>query len=314
MSSEEAPGVFLAHATADNDRFARALALGLNGRGLHVWFDEWEMDLGDSVVDRIFEEGVPSAEAMVVVVSEASVKSRWVREEMNAGFIRRIEGRFKLIPIIIDDVPIPGALRSALYRRVSDLADIDPVIDAIVRAVLGDRNRPEPGQLPAYAKSIALPGFDRVDARVLQAAGDLAVETNQRMLESKDVLDRVAPDGISEEAFLESLEILENKGYVEVHATMAADIRGKSAFSFTIVGLEEYAGAFLQEYSALQQHIIQSLANSQRNAPLDIDTTRLLNEHVLDILASNGLIRITKVTGPMTSVDHVSPELRRMLN
>lgn len=314
MSSEEAPGVFLAHATADNDRFARALALGLNGRGLNVWFDEWEMGLGDSIVDRIFEEGVPSAEAMVVIVSEASVKSQWVREEMNAGFIRRIEGRFKLIPIIIDDVPIPGALKSTLYRRVSDLADIDPVIDAIVRAVIGDRNRPDPGELPAYAKTIVLPGFDRVDTRVLQAAGDLALEKNQRMLESKEVLDRVAPDGISEEAFLESLEILENKGYVKVHATLGPGILGMSAFSFTIAGLEEYVGAFVPGYSAVQEHIIQSLANSHKNAPFDVDTTKLLNEQVLDILASKGLIRITKMTGPMTSVDHVSPELRRMLN
>jgi hypothetical protein len=314
MNREEVPGVFLAHATADNDRFARALAIALNGRGMHVWFDEWEMGLGDSIVDRIFEEGVPSVEAMVVIVSEASIKSRWVREEMNAGFIRRIEGRFKLIPIVIDDVPIPGALKSTLYQRGSDLADIDSVVDAIVRAVIGDRNRPEPGELPAYAKTIVLPGFDRVDTRVLQAAGDLAVETNQRMLESKDVLDRLAPDGISEEAFLESLEILENKGYVEVHATMGPGILGMKAFSFSIVGLEEYADAFVPEYGALQQHIIQSLANSQRNAPLDIDTTRLLNEHVLDILASNGFIRITKLTGPMTSVDHVSPELRRMLD
>lgn len=307
--------MFLAHASEDKDRFARAFANGLNDKGLRVWFDEWEMELGDSLVDKVFEEGVPSAEAMVVIVSRASVKSRWVREEMNAGFIRKIEGRFKLIAVVIDDVSVPGALRSTLYQRVPDLAHIEHAVDDVVRSILGARDRPEPGELPAYARSIALPGFDRLDTAVLQAAGDLAIETNRRMLGSKEVLDRVRNVGISEEAFLESLEVLENKGYVIVHATIAPGILGRSAFSLTIAGLEEYVDAFVPDYGDVQQGIIRTLANSEPNTAYgDMDTTKLLNEHVLEMLASRGLIRITKMTGPMTYIDYVSPELRRMLD
>jgi hypothetical protein len=315
MSADDPrPSVFLAHATEDNDRFARALAVGLNDRGLNVWFDEWELALGDSIVDRIFEDGVPSAEAMVVIVSEASVESRWVREEINAGFIRRIEGRFKLIPVIIDDVPIPGAFKTTFYRRVDDLSEIRPVVDGIIRAVLGERNRPDPGDLPGYAASIPLPDLDRVDSRVLQAAGDVALEANQTLVESKAVLERVAPDGVAENAFLESLEVLECRGYLEVHTTFALGIEGMSAFSFTVLGFEIYADAFVPEYGQLQEQIIQSLTNSTRERPVDVDSTQVLHEHVLDVLAARGLIRITKMSGPMTSVDWVNPELRRMVD
>ena len=313
-TADPRPSVFIAHATEDNDRFARALAVALNNRGLHVWFDEWELALGDSIVDRIFEEGVPNVEAMVVVVSEASVKSRWVREEMNAGFIRRIEGRFKLLPVVIDDVTIPGALKTTLYRRVQDLANVGAVANDVTRAVLGDRHRPEPGQLPAYAASIPLPGLDRVDTRVLQAAGDAAIDANQTLVQSKDVFDRVTADGIAQDAFLESLEVLEGRGFIKIHGSYGPGIEGMSAFSFTLIGLGAYVDAFVPEYADLQGRIIQSLANSPRGEePSDIDSTQLLQEHVLDVLAARGLIRVTKL-GLITAIDWVTPELRRMLD
>jgi TIR domain len=311
--SNPAPGVFLAHATDDNDRFARGLAYALNDRGLHVWFDEWELAIGDSIVDRIFEEGVPNADAMVVVVSEASVKSRWVHEEMNAGFVRKIEGRFKLLPVIIDDVDVPGVLKTTFYRRVEDLQNTDLVADEIVRAVLGQRDRPDPGELPAYARAIPIVGLDRVDTVVLRAAGDLAVETNQTLLDTREVLGRVAPDGVSEDALLDTLEILGNRGYLEITFTLARGIEGMSSFSLTDRGVEEYANAFVPDYGDLQDRIVRDLASSPRDR-VHYVVDSVLEEHVVD-LEMRGLVRTTKVTGEksgVTSVDWVNPELRRL--
>lgn len=48
-----------------------------------MWFGEWELLPGDSLVSKIFEEGLATADAMVIVVSKHSlgkpIRVRWRR-------------------------------------------------------------------------------------------------------------------------------------------------------------------------------------------------------------------------------------------
>jgi hypothetical protein len=46
------PGVFISHRMADAD-LARRLAEEIQRAGYRVWLDEWEILIGDSVVERI---------------------------------------------------------------------------------------------------------------------------------------------------------------------------------------------------------------------------------------------------------------------
>jgi TIR domain len=318
MNTEDVPEVFLSHAGEDNDRFARGFAKRLQEKGFRVWFDEWELLPGDSLVDKIFEEGLKSAEAMVVVVSANSVDKPWVREELNAGFVKRIEGKCKLIPVIIDDVEMPEALKPTVHQRIHDLQNYEVELDRVARAIRGDRNCPEPGAVPAYARTVALPGLYSTDTRVLQIAGDIALEQDHRMIDSLAVLERCAVDGITEEAFLESLQVLEEHGYIEVARTFGAGISGMSAFTVTLAGLEEYASAFVPQYDDLAQRVIAELVNAPDQVTdgaigRAIDAPRLLVEHILDMLDARGLVKLTKLTGPSTPVFSVSPQLGRLL-
>jgi hypothetical protein len=268
-------------------------------------------------LDKVFDEGLKDAEAMVIVVSTNSVDKPWVKEELSAGFVKRIEGRCKLIPVIIDDVEIPEALRSTVYQRILDLNDYEAELDRIVRAIFDDRNQPALGDPPGYARTIALPGLYPTDTRVLQVAGDIALETNQQLVASQDVLERVEPEGIGEEALLESLQVLEEQGFVDVAKTMARGIAGMSAFTITLFGLEKYATAFVPGYDELTMKVIAQLVNGSERTDggiaREIDTTRLLVEHVLDMLDAQGLVRLTKMSGPTTYVFDVSPQLVRLL-
>src|SRR4051812_4935086 len=45
--------VFISHAAEDKDSLVRPLALGLQDRGLSVWFDEFELRVGDSLRRKI---------------------------------------------------------------------------------------------------------------------------------------------------------------------------------------------------------------------------------------------------------------------
>jgi hypothetical protein len=42
-------------------------------RGVNAWLDVWEILPGDSLVDKIFNEGLKPADAVIVVLSNASI-------------------------------------------------------------------------------------------------------------------------------------------------------------------------------------------------------------------------------------------------
>jgi histidyl-tRNA synthetase len=44
--------VFVSHASEDKDAIARPLAKELRSRGLRVWYDEFELKIGDSLSEN----------------------------------------------------------------------------------------------------------------------------------------------------------------------------------------------------------------------------------------------------------------------
>lgn len=87
------PKVFISHASEDKARFVTAFATKLRENGVDAWLDHWEMLPGDSLVDKIFEEGLKSANAVIMVLSKYSVSKPWVSEELNASMVSRISNR-----------------------------------------------------------------------------------------------------------------------------------------------------------------------------------------------------------------------------
>jgi hypothetical protein len=94
--------VFLSYRRADKDK-AHALAKALRVEGLDVW---WDADLNtgetfDAKVQKLLHE---DAKAVIVVWSETSVKSEWVRAEASVGRERGI-----LVPVMVRRcvVPVP---------------------------------------------------------------------------------------------------------------------------------------------------------------------------------------------------------------
>jgi TIR domain len=307
----------VSHATEDDDRFARQFAERLRENGCRVWFDEWELLPGDSLVDKVFEEGLKDADAMVVVLSANSVDKRWVREELNAGFIKRVEGKCKLIPVVIDDVAVPEALKSTVWQKIDDLDNYDEELDRILRAIHDDRNRAEPGVRPRYAETRALPGLYSTDTLMLRTAGEMSVESDSTLVNSREILTRLAGERLAEQAYLDSLDVLEEHWYIRVHRTLGAGLDGASAFSLTTLGFDEYARNFIDGYDAMQTTVVAELVNTDRRADRQIAAEtgipRVLVEHILDVLESRGLVKVSKTTGPNSHVHHVSPQLGRML-
>jgi TIR domain len=110
--------LFISHSSVDKD-WVRKLAIGLLHEGFPVWLDEWELDLGESLIERIYS-GIDQSTYFLLVMSEASVKSGWVTKELNAALVKEEQlSRKFLIPILVGDCKVPLQVGDRLYADFS---------------------------------------------------------------------------------------------------------------------------------------------------------------------------------------------------
>jgi len=90
--------LFICHASEDKDGFVRPLALQLGSRNLRVWYDEFELTLGDSLREKI-DRGLSKSRYGVVVLSKAFFEKDWPRKELDGLNARETDGRKVILPI-----------------------------------------------------------------------------------------------------------------------------------------------------------------------------------------------------------------------
>jgi hypothetical protein len=95
--------IFISYASDDKSR-VEPLAEALKARGWSVWWDR--VIPAGKTFDDVIEEAVNAAKCIIVIWSDKSVSSRWVRTEAEEGANRQI-----LMPVLIDNVTIPLAFR-----------------------------------------------------------------------------------------------------------------------------------------------------------------------------------------------------------
>jgi len=92
--------VFISHASEDKADFVTPLANALRKYGLKVWFDEFELKVGDSLRSSI-ETGLARSQYGVVIFSPKflSKRKQWPRAELNALFTKEMDGHKVILPI-----------------------------------------------------------------------------------------------------------------------------------------------------------------------------------------------------------------------
>jgi hypothetical protein len=114
--------VFIIHSHQDKE-FVDELGAALVNNRTRVWLDRWELNVGDSLIDRI-QAAIMEASAIIIVLSRASVESQWCRKELSAGLIRELEERrVVVLPVLIEDCDMPVFLKDKVYadfRRTFD--------------------------------------------------------------------------------------------------------------------------------------------------------------------------------------------------
>jgi hypothetical protein len=106
--------VFISHASADK-AFADKLVADLAAHSIPVWYDKFELRIGESVPEAI-NAGLSTSKYFAIVLSRASVASVWVREELNAALMTQVaQGGTFIVPLLIEDCTIPPLLAHRKY-------------------------------------------------------------------------------------------------------------------------------------------------------------------------------------------------------
>jgi hypothetical protein len=119
--------VFISHASEDKGDLVRPLANALREAGLEVWYDEFELGLGDSLRRKI-DEGIRRARFGIVVLSEAFFAKQWTQYELDGIVTAQVTGRQIILPLW------HGVGRDEVFNFSPSLAD-KVAVDTATRAI-----------------------------------------------------------------------------------------------------------------------------------------------------------------------------------
>lgn len=309
------PRVFVSHASEDKERFVNGFAQKLRTKGVDAWLDRWEIYPGDSLVDKIFEEGIKNAQAIIVVVSKNSANKPWVKEELNAGVVKRINQGSLLIPVVIDDCEVPEALKTTLWSRIVDLSNYEEEFERIVCAIFNRREKPPLGLPPKYTQIAidSMLGLTEVDSLVFIGACEEWLERKTRTIQVAELFNKMADFEIPEVEFFESVQILDRKSYIEAAKVMGGAI---PFFQVTHFGFDQYLRRVFSAYDAIYDQVCLAILNEKLTR--DMQIAERLNQplsiidHVMEDLNNRGLVRAVKYLRGEQEIFSVSPELQRL--
>lgn len=90
--------VFISHASEDKDAVVRPLANALVQHGLRVWYDEFELKIGDSLRRKI-DKGLANSRFGIVVLSRDFIKKGWTNYELDGIISKAVSGEQVMLPI-----------------------------------------------------------------------------------------------------------------------------------------------------------------------------------------------------------------------
>jgi TolB-like protein/Tfp pilus assembly protein PilF len=147
--------LFLSYARPDRAR-AEKLIAALEKHGYELWWDA-RLEGGSTFADSI-ADALKKADAVLVLWSQSSITSDWVRDEAAVGRDRR-----RLVPLSLDGVEPPLGFRQyhaidvSHWRGRSDCPETR-AIDRAVDAILAGRPQPEQPSRPVSRRTLLIAG------------------------------------------------------------------------------------------------------------------------------------------------------------
>jgi hypothetical protein len=126
--------VFLSHNSKDKP-WVRNLAERLISDGVAVWLDEAEINIGDSLIDKI-SSGINDMQFVAAIISSNSIESRWVQKELSIAMSKEVSScAVTVLPIVIEKCSLPTSLSDKLYADFTDPLKFEAEYSKLLRAI-----------------------------------------------------------------------------------------------------------------------------------------------------------------------------------
>jgi uncharacterized protein YjbI with pentapeptide repeats len=113
---------FISYSSKD-DEFAHRIHADLQNSGVRCWFAPHDLPIGDKILDAI-DAAIRLREKVVLILSEHSIKSDWVEDEVTAGFEEeRSRGQTVLFPVRLDEAVMNTNEAWAAKLRARNIGD-----------------------------------------------------------------------------------------------------------------------------------------------------------------------------------------------
>lgn len=143
--------VFISYSYKDKP-FVEWLVAALSQEGISVWYDQQEIQVGDSLQSKI-EEGLRASTFIIVVLSKSSLESKWIRFELNSALLYSAQkSGIKILPVLIEKVEIPFDIAS--YRYADFNLDKQLALKFLIQAIKQAERKPS-----------RIPNWDHINPR-----------------------------------------------------------------------------------------------------------------------------------------------------
>ena len=320
MNSITKPKVFLSHASEDKIRFVNDFAQKLSYKGVNVWFDKLEMLPGDSLIDKIFDEGLKNADVVLIVISKNSISKPWVKEELNSSIIKKIEKGTLVIPIIIDKCVIPESLKTTVCETIKDIDNYDNSFNRILASIFGKSLKPPIGTPPEhFSKTLDdINGLEHTDNLVLKASCEYLLENTDCIINPYRLFGEGKPNSIPKSEVLESIEILDDAEYIKADSFLGIPSGNWGCdYRVTTYGFQEYCKVHIKNHSELIDQcagliVNDDKANNNHFIQNELDIPLMLVNHIIRMFENNELLKTSNSSGHI-NIYSVSAKMRRVL-
>ena len=268
MNNDKKYDLFISHASEDKDAIVRPLATILERLSVWVWYDEFSLQLGDSLTASI-DKGLQESRYGLVVLSKAFLSKKWPEYEYRSLMTREIDGERVILPlwydVTKDDIKNFSLYLADIMALPISRANFGKIVPAILKVVRPDIYQER--RMQGVLRKAVAEGTPKVAkmSEIKRATTKQSKLTKQQLVRSKavyygigrhlksnfdDYVDQYELDVVPERE-LQSWEIM-NACYLEMleRHTDASDRDREDYFKVLValsVGWSEIAGVQLSD-------------------------------------------------------------------
>ncbi|MCB1095153.1 MAG: toll/interleukin-1 receptor domain-containing protein [Verrucomicrobiae bacterium] len=310
--------LFIAHSKEDRTRFVEPFSTALRRVEVEPSADDWMLTGRDSLIDRIFREGLRDASALVVVLSRFNAAHEWTQYELEASVVERIDSISRLVVILLDGRIAPSGLPPGTpvlsVQQPGDMIELSTLLQELaplfIKGQVGQGASPhEDGQ---DANEFHVPGLEAIDTTLLALACRSAIESNSLLVKAEDVNVLAEPLRLDPETFRLSLESLVDKGHVKARRANGGQI---SVMEIERESFGLYMNFVLDDFDEIVGDLAEEIVNGVRDNESLVERSQLPSlvvTYILDELDASGQITVIRQMKGNRRIKRLSPEFQQM--